>query len=158
LICSRLSVLKKRSIPVFDQKKNNDSVLYKNVALEKAIKTDQVDKYKVIFFYLILKFYVLFLKKKAKEKSDYQIQKVKDQVSVEEFRDEMKEEQRKLAYKRLVKGVDYEEPVRNAPFDIDDDYINIMTKEEREKLDERLLHEKMRSLSPGTLWKIEEER
>lgn len=70
----------------------------------------------------------------------------------------MKEEQRKLAYKRLVKGVDYEEPVRNAPFDISDDYINIMTKEEREKLDDRLLHERMRALSPETLWKIEEER
>jgi hypothetical protein len=70
----------------------------------------------------------------------------------------MKEEQRKLMYKRLVKGVDYVEPVHHAPFDVDEDYIMIMTKEERERLDQRLLHEKMRSLSPETLWKIEEER
>ena len=40
-------MLKKRPVPSFDQRKNNDSILYKNTALEKAIKTDQVDTYKV---------------------------------------------------------------------------------------------------------------
>ena len=100
----------------------------------------------------------LFFLKRTKEKTDHQLQKIKDQAYIEQFRDEMKEEQQKLLFKRLVKGVDYEEPARKAPFDIDDDYINIMSKEEREKLDDRLLHEKMRSISPETLWKIEEER
>ena len=57
MICSRLSVLKKRTIPVFDQKKNNDSILYKNTALEKAIKTDQVEKYRVNVFNQTVLFY-----------------------------------------------------------------------------------------------------
>lgn len=83
---------------------------------------------------------------------------MKDQEIVDEFRDELKEQQRKLLHKRLTKGVDYEEPVKLAPFDIDEDYIAIMTKEERDKLDQRLLHERTRPLSPETLWKIEEER
>lgn len=75
-----------------------------------------------------------------------------------DFRDKLKLDQRKMYNKRLVKGVDYVEPVQNAPFDIDQNYLMILSREEREFLDKKLNAERLRSLSPGTLWKLEEER
>lgn len=58
----------------------------------------------------------------------------------------------------MLKGVDYTEPVMNAPYDISEDHLKVMTNEERELLDKKLRMERMRSLSPGTLMRIEEER
>ncbi len=60
--------------------------------------------------------------------------------------------------KKLVKGVDYVEPVMNAPFDISDEHLMVMTNEERQILDRKLANERMRPISPDTLWRIEEER
>lgn len=60
--------------------------------------------------------------------------------------------------KRLIKGVDFIEPIHNAPFDISEDHMQVMTNEERAILDKKLALERMRSLSPETLWRIEEER
>jgi hypothetical protein len=63
-----------------------------------------------------------------------------------------------LFNKKLVKGVDYVEPVMNAPFDISDEHLMVMTNEERQILDRKLANERMRPISPDTLWRIEEER
>lgn len=77
---------------------------------------------------------------------------------VNEFRDKMKLEQRKLYNKRLIKGVDYTEPVQKAPFDISEDYLMVMSKKDREFLDKRLEAARNKPVSPETLWQIEEER
>jgi hypothetical protein len=70
----------------------------------------------------------------------------------------MKVQQRKLLNKRLIKGVDYVEPIMHAPFDISQEHLTIMTNQEREMLDRKLANERMRPISPDTLWRIEEER
>jgi hypothetical protein len=86
------------------------------------------------------------------------LQKVNDKIVVGDFRDKLRLDQRKLFNKRLIKGVDYIEPVQKAPFDIDENYIMVLSKEEREFLDKQLDAERMRSLSPSTLWRLEDER
>ena len=45
-----------------------------------------------------------------------------------------------------------------APFDISDEHLTVMTNQEREILDMKLANERMRPISPDTLWRIEEER
>jgi hypothetical protein len=60
--------------------------------------------------------------------------------------------------KNLVKGVDYVEPVMNAPFDINEEHMTVMTNEERAALDKKLQDARQKSLSPETLWRLEEER
>ena len=70
----------------------------------------------------------------------------------------MRAEQRKWQNKRLVKGVDFVEPVYSAPFDISEDYVPVMNNEDREFYDRKIEIERMRSLSPNTLLRIEEER
>jgi hypothetical protein len=96
--------------------------------------------------------------KKNKETIDNRLQKFKDTIVIDHFRDNLKETQRKLLHKRMVKNVDYVEPVRQAPFDIDDNYIEIMNNEERARLDDIMMREQMRAISPDTLMKIEDER
>ena len=86
------------------------------------------------------------------------MQKVKDKKITDKFKDNLKAEQRKFFNKRLVKGVDFVEPVHKAPFDISEDHLMVMNNEDRAYLDKRLDEERMRSLSPNTLWRIEEER
>lgn len=81
-----------------------------------------------------------------------------DKNEQDKFKDEMRVEQRKLLGKRLVKGKDYIEPARQAPFDISEDHLIVMTKEEREYVDKKLDEERRRALSPETLWRVEEER
>lgn len=76
----------------------------------------------------------------------------------DKFKESLRKEQRKLLHKRMTKGVDYTEPVMNAPYDISAEHLKVMTNEEREELDKRLKMERMRSLSPETLVRIEEER
>ena len=77
---------------------------------------------------------------------------------VDDFRVDLKAKQRKLFNKRLVKGVDYVEPVLKAPFDINDDNLMVMNNEDRAYYDAKLADQRMRPLSPDTLWRIEEER
>lgn len=96
--------------------------------------------------------------KKEQETIDSKIQKFNDKVVTNKFKDSLRKEQRKLLHKRLTKGVDYTEPVMNAPYDISEEHLKVMTNEEREELDNRLRMERMRSLSPGTMMRIEEER
>ena len=96
--------------------------------------------------------------KKTKEIIDAKLQKVKDKKITDKFKDNLKAEQRKFFNKRLVKGVDFVEPVHKAPFDISEDHLMVMNNEDRAYLDKRLDEERMRSLSPNTLWRIEEER
>jgi len=96
--------------------------------------------------------------KKTKETIDAKLQKVKDKKVTDKFKDNLKADQRKLFNKRLVKGVDFVEPVHKAPFDISDDHLMVMNNEDRAYLDKRLEEERNRSLSPNTLWRIEEER
>ena len=86
------------------------------------------------------------------------MQKVNDTKLVNDFRDKLKVQQRKLMHKRLQKGVDYIEPARKAPFDISDDYLMVMSKKDREALDKRLEAARNRPLSPETLMRIEDER
>lgn len=70
----------------------------------------------------------------------------------------MKLNQRKMMHKRLQKGVDFIEPVHKAPFDISEDYLMVMTKKEREWLDQRMEAARNRPVSPHTLARIEDER
>ncbi len=58
----------------------------------------------------------------------------------------------------MVKGVDFIEPVYKAPFDISEDHVPMMTNTEREYYDKKLEMERMRSFSPNTRLRIEEER
>lgn len=81
-----------------------------------------------------------------------------DAKLVHDFRDKMKLQQRKMLHKRLQKGVDFVEPVHKAPFDISEDYLMVMSKKEREWLDQRLEAARNRPVSPGTLARIEDER
>jgi hypothetical protein len=86
------------------------------------------------------------------------LQKVNDKIKVDEFRQNLRAEQRKFASRRLTKGVDYIEPIYMAPFDISEDHVPIMTNEERAFYDKKIEMERMRSLSPNTLMRVEEER
>ena len=70
----------------------------------------------------------------------------------------MRVDQRKLYNKRMVKGVDFVEPVHQAPFDISEDHLMVMNNQDREYLDKCLEQERNRPLSPDTKWRIEEER
>ena len=96
--------------------------------------------------------------KKNKEKIDAKLQKVKDRKITDKFKNDLKTQQRKMFGKRLVKGVDYVEPVMKAPFDINEEHMTVMTNEERAALDKKLDAARQRSLSPETLWRLEEER
>ncbi len=86
------------------------------------------------------------------------MQKVHDKIKNDEFRQNLRAEQRKLSTKRLLKGVDYIEPIYTAPFDISEDHVPVMTNEERAYYDKKIEMERMRSLSPNTLMRVEEER
>jgi hypothetical protein len=86
------------------------------------------------------------------------LQKVHDKIKNDEFRQNLRAEQRKLSTKRLLKGVDYIEPIYTAPFDISEDHVPVMTNEERAYYDKKIEMERMRSLSPNTLMRVEEER
>ena len=101
---------------------------------------------------------MLLFKKKTKEKIDAKLQKINDKTKVDQFRQQLRNQQRKLYNKRMIKGVDYVEPVYNAPFDISEDHVPVMTNAERELYDKRLEMERVRSLSPNTLLRVEEER
>lgn len=63
-----------------------------------------------------------------------------------------------MMHKRMQKGVDYIEPAKKAPFDISEDYLQVMSKREREWLDQRLEAARNRPVSPATLARIEDER
>ena len=115
--------------------------VYKNAELEKAIRNGKVEKYK-----------------RSKEKIDARLQKVNDALVTDEFRTKLKTQQRKNQYKRLTKGVDYVEPVKQAPFDISEDHLIVMTKEERELVDKAIEAQQNRPISPNTMYQIEEER
>lgn len=93
-----------------------------------------------------------------KERIDARLQKVNDQQKVNDFRQKMRNEQRKLAARRMRKGVDYLETVYKAPFDISEDYVPVMTNKEREFYDKQIEIERNRPLSPTTLLRIEDER
>ena len=106
----------------------------------------------------MLNFNLINSYKKTKEKIDTKLQKVNDKKITDKFKDSLKADQRKLFNKRLIKGVDFVEPVHKAPFDISEDHLMVMNNEDRAYLDKRLEEERMRTLSPNTLWRIEEER
>ena len=74
------------------------------------------------------------------------------------FRQQLKTEQRRLSSKRMLKGVDFIEPIYTAPFDISEDHVPVMTNEERAYYDRRIEMERVRSLSPNTLMRVEDER
>lgn len=86
------------------------------------------------------------------------LQKARDNKLVNDFRDKMKLQQRKNMNKRLRKGVDFVEPAKRAPFGISEDYLMMMSKEDREELDKRMEAALRRPLSPATLIRIEDER
>lgn len=115
--------------------------VYKNEELEKAIQRGKIDSYK-----------------KNKEKIDAKLQKVNDALVTDDFRTKLKAQQRKNQYKRLTKGVDYVEPAKQAPFDISEDHLMVMTNQERELVDKAIAAQQMRPISPSTMYLIEEER
>jgi hypothetical protein len=77
---------------------------------------------------------------------------------VDDFRTELRTKQRRNAHKRLVKGVDFVEPVYNAPFDISEEHKTVMTNEQREFVDRELAKGQGRALSPESMWRVEETR
>jgi hypothetical protein len=77
---------------------------------------------------------------------------------VDNFRQQLKVEQRKLSTKRMVKGVDFIEPIYTAPFDISEDHVPVMTNEDRAYYDKKIEMGRVRSLSPKTLMRVEDER
>ena len=86
------------------------------------------------------------------------MQRENDKIIVDKFKNDLRLKQNKMSRRRLVKGVDYEDAAKMAPFDVSDEHMAIMSNKEREFLDKRLAMERMRALSPETLWKMEEER
>ena len=83
-----------------------------------------------------------------------------DYKVVDDFRTNLKAKQRENAFKRLVKGVDYVEPVYKAPFEVNEEHMVVMTNEERAFVDKKLHEQQIanRSLSPETMWRVEETR
>ena len=77
---------------------------------------------------------------------------------MDNFRDKLKVDKRKMLNKRLIKGVDFIDAATKAPFDVSKDHMIVMNNKDREFVDKRLAEERMRRLSPDTLWRIEEER
>ncbi|KAL4231471.1 hypothetical protein ACF0H5_009048 [Mactra antiquata] len=95
-----------------------------------------------------------------KEKTDAILQRRKDEDMLKDWRNETKRLQQKRYFDSLRKGTkDFLDPVQQAPFDIDQDYIHIPTNEERIKQDVKSAHEKIRrAVSPGSRQRIEEEK
>jgi hypothetical protein len=89
---------------------------------------------------------------------DSKLQEIKDKAVVDEFRDDLKEKQKKMKYRKMIKGVDYKEPAKLAPFDVDNNHMIVMSSESRARLDQQLKDAQMRPISPETLSRIEEER
>lgn len=81
-----------------------------------------------------------------------------DNIVTDEFRTKLKAQQRKNQHRRLTKGVDFVEPVKKAPFDISEDHLIVMNKEDREFYDKAIEEQTKQPLSPDTLWQLEEER
>lgn len=79
---------------------------------------------------------------------------------VDDFRTGLKSKQRENQYKRLVKGVDYVEPVYKAPFEVNEEHMAVMTNAERSFVDKKLHEQQIanRSLSPDAMWRVEETR
>ncbi|CAH1784520.1 unnamed protein product [Owenia fusiformis] len=98
--------------------------------------------------------------KDLREKQNAIIQRKKDKDLLSGWRDETKQQQRKLQFDAMRKGPpEFLEPVRKAPFDIDQDHIKIPTNEQRIKEEVKATHEKIRrAASPNTIQKLEMER
>ncbi len=58
----------------------------------------------------------------------------------------------------MIKGLDYNEPAKTAPFGVDNNYMIIVSSESREILDRKLRDARVRPISPEVLTRIEEER
>ncbi|XP_060599495.1 leucine-rich repeat-containing protein 27-like isoform X10 [Ruditapes philippinarum] len=98
--------------------------------------------------------------KEFKEKTDAILQRRKDEDMLKDWRNETKRLQQKKYFESLRKGTkDFLDPVQQAPFDIDQDYIKLPTNEERIKHDVKMAHEKIRrQVSPASRQRIEEEK
>lgn len=92
--------------------------------------------------------------KKLKEKQALMEQRIKDQKLLEDWRDESKEMQRKHYIRAVKQGkMDFTDPAK-YPYDVDKDYLQIMSKEERIKKEIKDKHEKER-LKPAARQKME---
>ncbi|XP_052771933.1 leucine-rich repeat-containing protein 27-like isoform X2 [Mya arenaria] len=98
--------------------------------------------------------------KEFKEKTDVILQRRKDEELLKNWRMESKRLQQKKYFESLKNGTkDFLDPVEQAPFDIDKDYIKIPTNAERIKQDVKSAHEKIRRVvSPASRQRIEEEK
>ncbi|XP_013395035.1 leucine-rich repeat-containing protein 27 isoform X2 [Lingula anatina] len=94
------------------------------------------------------------------EKTDAILQRRKDIAQLKEWRDETKKLKEKKYMESVRKGTkDFLDPVKQAPFGIDEEHIKVPTNEERIKHDVREKHERIRrAITPNTRQKLEEER
>lgn len=116
--------------------------------------------------------------KKRNIKIDEELQKVKTQELLYEWKEDYRTSQQQLRRKRLVKGKgnqtnisspdnplppspsrsDYQEAVVQAPFGIDPHYIAVMNKDQQEFVENAIRHEARRTRSPESAMREEEER
>jgi hypothetical protein len=80
-----------------------------------------------------------------------------DKKVSDEFKEKLKLEQRKLRNKSLEKGVDYQDVASGAPFGISEEHLITMTNDDWTYYQQLLKQREKRSLSPATMWQIEEE-
>ncbi|CAL1545058.1 unnamed protein product [Lymnaea stagnalis] len=98
--------------------------------------------------------------KEFREKTDAILQRRKDEAMLKNWRDDTKALQQKKYSQHLVPGEDYKEIAEQAPFDVDKDMMQVLTKEERLKADlqkEKKMKQE-RSVSPATRQRIELEK
>lgn len=91
-------------------------------------------------------------------KIDEQLQKVKTREFVYEWKEDYRSSQQQLRRKRLIKGKDYQEPIDQAPFGIDPNYIPVMNKDQQAMVEKAVRYESRRNRSPESAMQEEEER
>ncbi|XP_067936336.1 leucine-rich repeat-containing protein 27-like isoform X2 [Watersipora subatra] len=95
------------------------------------------------------------------EKIDAILQRRKDEEKLKRFRDDAKTLQRQKDYEKYMNGgkLDYAEPGKQAPFDIADEDMKMMSNQERIKKGIKEQHERIRKvLSPQALKLMELEK
>ncbi|XP_013063183.2 leucine-rich repeat-containing protein 27-like isoform X1 [Biomphalaria glabrata] len=98
--------------------------------------------------------------KEFKEKTEAILQRRKDDEILKNWRDEAKVLQRKKYLQHLIPGKDYKEPAEYAPFDVDKEMMQVLSKEkyQQEELQREQKLKQERSISPATRQKIQQEK
>ncbi|CAF1211085.1 unnamed protein product [Adineta steineri] len=91
-------------------------------------------------------------------KINEQLEKIKSKELLHEWKEDYRSSQQQLRRKHLVKGRDYPEAVRQAPFGIDPNYIHVMDKDQQEMIERAVKYESRRNRSPESAMQEEENR